>query len=147
MSGPPRVHKVLAYITREGEAGLELLVFTQPMSSTDSGLQIPAGTVEPGEAIEAALYREVLEECGLQFSCGAVLLDRVIHADFDQERHYFHLSAAADTAGSWEHLGTGNGDDRDWLFCCRFATIEGLPELAAKQGERLALAIALATSY
>ncbi|MCA9930236.1 MAG: NUDIX domain-containing protein [Anaerolineales bacterium] len=55
------VHKVTAFITRERPQGRELLVFHHP----NAGIQLPAGTVEPGEDLETAVLREVAEETGL----------------------------------------------------------------------------------
>ena len=57
-------HKVLAYITRERDGRRELLTFTH-RDHPEAGVQVPAGTVEPGQAIEAALFREIREESGL----------------------------------------------------------------------------------
>ena len=54
------VKKVVAYITR----GDELLVFTH-RDSPEAGVQVPAGTVEEGETLDAAVLREVHEETGL----------------------------------------------------------------------------------
>ena len=56
------IQKVTAFIVRERRRGKELLVFKHPTA----GVQIPAGTVENGEAIETAVRREVYEETGLQ---------------------------------------------------------------------------------
>ena len=53
--------KVCALITRRGKAGEEVLLFRHPYA----GVQIPAGTVEPGESEEAAALREACEETGL----------------------------------------------------------------------------------
>lgn len=52
--------KVTAFITREHRGRRELLVFDHDMSGT----QVPAGTVEYGEALETAVLREVQEETG-----------------------------------------------------------------------------------
>ena len=60
-SGEPVLEKVTALITRGTGAGQEVLVFQHPSAS----IQIPAGTVEEGEDIETALWREVREETGL----------------------------------------------------------------------------------
>ncbi|MDZ4768757.1 MAG: NUDIX domain-containing protein [Chloroflexota bacterium] len=56
------IRKVTAFITRDRNAGRELLVFFRP----DDGMtQLPAGTIEEGEAPEAAVLREAAEETGL----------------------------------------------------------------------------------
>jgi 8-oxo-dGTP pyrophosphatase MutT (NUDIX family) len=55
------VHKVTCFITRIGRNGSELLLFNHPRA----GVQIPAGTVNPGEDIESAARREAAEESGI----------------------------------------------------------------------------------
>ena len=56
------LEKVTAFVIRDGELGQELLVFKHPTA----GIQLPAGTVEPGELPERTVLREVLEETGLE---------------------------------------------------------------------------------
>lgn len=56
------IEKVTAFITRPGQNGRELLVFQHP----NAGIQLPAGTVEPGEDVETAVLREAFEETGLK---------------------------------------------------------------------------------
>ena len=56
------LEKVTAFVVRTGALGRELLVFKHPTA----GIQLPAGTVEPGEPVEKAVVREVWEETGLQ---------------------------------------------------------------------------------
>jgi NADH pyrophosphatase NudC (nudix superfamily) len=58
-------HKVMAYVVRQSADGRQLLVFEQDRDA-EAGVQVPAGTVEDGEPIEAALWRELMEESGLQ---------------------------------------------------------------------------------
>lgn len=55
------IEKITAFITREKDSGPELLLFEHPQA----GIQIPAGTVEPGETPEGAALREAAEETGL----------------------------------------------------------------------------------
>ena len=62
---PGMRHKVLAYITREQGGVRQVLVFDH-QDQPEAGLQVPAGTVEPGELIEPALWREIEEEAGLR---------------------------------------------------------------------------------
>jgi aminoglycoside 6'-N-acetyltransferase len=57
----PALEKVTAFITRGGMDGPQLLCFRHPKA----GLQLPAGTVEPGEALGQAACREAAEETGL----------------------------------------------------------------------------------
>ncbi len=55
---PPIVkRKVLAYITREHNDQMELLVFKH-RDHPEAGLQVPGGTVEDSELLIDALYRE-----------------------------------------------------------------------------------------
>ncbi|MBN2500911.1 MAG: NUDIX domain-containing protein [Anaerolineales bacterium] len=55
------IQKVTGFVIREVQGEQQLLVFRHPFT----GIQIPAGTVEIGEALEVAVLREVAEEGGL----------------------------------------------------------------------------------
>ena len=56
------IEKVTAYVTRRSVSGEpNLLVF----QTYDGSIQVPAGSVEPGEQISDAAIREVTEETGL----------------------------------------------------------------------------------
>lgn len=57
----PAAEKVTAFVTREALQGVELLLFEHPYA----GIQLPAGTVELGEAHDVAAAREASEETGL----------------------------------------------------------------------------------
>ena len=65
---PALKHKAFAYITHERR----LLVFSHP-NHPEAGIQVPAGTVEPGETPHAAALREAAEEIGLSAERIAVL--------------------------------------------------------------------------
>lgn len=62
MSKLPELHKVTALITRDTPRGRDLLVF---LRRDDGMTQLPAGTVEDGEAPDDAILRETAEETGL----------------------------------------------------------------------------------
>ena len=64
----PYLEKVTAFVTRKSPSPysavpmpLNLLLFQHPTA----GIQFPAGTVEDGEPLEAAVLREVAEETGV----------------------------------------------------------------------------------
>ena len=57
----PPLPKVTVFITRQTPAGKFLALFQHP----HAGIQIPAGTVDPGETPEAAAVREAAEETRL----------------------------------------------------------------------------------
>lgn len=57
----PVAEKVTAIVTRAAPQGTELLLFEHP----HAGIQLPAGTVEAGEAHDVAAAREAREETGL----------------------------------------------------------------------------------
>lgn len=101
-----QVDKVVIYITR----GDQLLVFTQP-AYPEAGIQVPAGTVEPGEAYGAAARREATEETGLTELVGWRYLgmrerDMVVYGrDEVQRRYFFHARCDShDTQESWEWI-------------------------------------------
>lgn len=74
--------KVTAFVTREGGKGRELLVFRHPTA----GVQLPAGSIEPGESPEAAVLREVAEETGLENILGVSNLGMRIYPLPDKGR-------------------------------------------------------------
>ena len=55
------VRKAVAVVLRPRDQATEVLVFRHPLA----GVQIPKGTVEEDETIEAATLRELKEESGL----------------------------------------------------------------------------------
>lgn len=71
--------KVHAYVTREKEGSMQLLVFKH-RDIPKAGVQVPGGTVDEGETLEAAIFREVQEETGLRHLCiERFLADYIIH--------------------------------------------------------------------
>jgi len=100
-----------------------LLVFLHP---GDAGMQLPKGTVEPGESPEAAVRRELLEESGIAYD-GELLplgtLDRECEAGIEgnQEKasqlwHLFLMRAQAPLPEHFEHTASGSPEEHGLLF-------------------------------
>jgi len=118
--------RVLAYITRDTERGRELLVFEQ--DEPDSGVQVPAGRLDPGEELVPALMREIEEESGLtRLRLVRELPGFEEHYPTRYENHGFHLVPTEDLPEEWEHVVYGDGDDAGLTFRYRWVPIE--PEL------------------
>lgn len=65
MTSANPVLKVAAVVVRASVRGDEVLIFEHPQDDGGVMLQLPAGTIEPGEAPEVAVLRELLEETGV----------------------------------------------------------------------------------
>lgn len=143
MSDSPQrrlVRKAVGYVVNDGR----LLVFTHddlPLEIT--GVQVPAGTIEPGEQPEVAVVREVFEETGI-----AVRIVRALGVDnYDvwpskaevHERHFFQLSPRdvrlADRWNGGEELASDGGAPQRWT--CWWLPLEQAHVLCAGLGARL----------
>ncbi len=131
-------NKVLAYIARYRNGSTQLLVFTH-RDHPEAGVQVPAGTVEPGEAIEAALFREIWEESGLADVQLIRKLAEHEEAGWDNIRHVFHVTAPADTLDEWTHVVHGKGEDAGMVFEYRWADLRAGVVLAGAQDRWLHL--------
>src|SRR5258708_26477544 len=111
------VLKVLAYITRQHQGQTQLLVFDHRHHS-EAGTQVPAGTVEPGEPIETALWREIEEEAGVlpaQLNLVRKLAEYE-SAEWGTIRHIFHLRTAVELPDVWTQTVQGAGEDKGFVF-------------------------------
>ncbi len=104
------VKKALAYVVR----GDELLVFRHA-DFPEAGLQVPAGTVERGEAPDAAVIREVSEESGLTSVRLVSLVGRYRYVPEGQkcvlhERYVYHLEFSGRTPTHWNHIESRRSD-------------------------------------
>lgn len=114
MADPTYVQKACAYITRGSS---ELLVFEGP---EHDGLQIPKGTLEPGETPREALFREVIEESGL----GTLNATRHLSTDVWTRRHsppkcyvrHFFHATVYEPRDRWTHTVTDGGDEHGAEF-------------------------------
>jgi 8-oxo-dGTP pyrophosphatase MutT (NUDIX family) len=131
-------HKVLAYITRTHDARLQLLVFDH-RDYPDAGTQVPAGTVEDGEPVEAALWREVWEETGLKTAQLKLIRKLAEHVsqEWQTVRHVYHLATLDALPDTWTQLVRGVGEDNGLVFVYRWETLPLRFELAGKQGSWL----------
>jgi len=96
--------KVVAYITQ----GERLLVFCHTQFP-EAGIQVPAGTVEPGESREEALLREVREETGLEkLTVVSFLGTSDVHVAPARRNevhrcYFYHLRHHGETLDRWRH--------------------------------------------
>lgn len=131
------IEKVIAYITR----GRRLLVFSQP-DFPNAGIQVPGGSVEPGESPREAVLREAREETGLEGLAVTARLGTNLYFSPDRRflrQHYFQLVGSGPMPDVWDHWENSSNDGaapvhlRFW-----WADLALMPQLAAGRGALLA---------
>jgi len=138
-----KIIKVTAYIT----VGDKLLVFRY-VDVPEAGIQVPAGSVEPGEDLDSAVLREANEETGLNDLkiCSYLgkknyVFDMPGEGEVDIHRHYYHLSWPGPIVEeSWRHweLSPSEGERDKVLFELFWVGRDEIPELVGIQGYKLA---------
>jgi 8-oxo-dGTP diphosphatase len=131
-SGVEYVDKAIAYITR----GDRFVVFEEP-HSPEAGIQIPGGTVEPGESLAAAVLREAYEETGLTNLRLVRALGVQLHrrpSGRVHRRHYFHLVDESEHEQPvWEHYEEHpHSGCAPILYRLRWASLRKPPALHAE---------------
>jgi 8-oxo-dGTP pyrophosphatase MutT (NUDIX family) len=133
--------KVIAYITHGGR----LLVFRHT-DHPEAGIQVPGGTMEPGESPDDAVLREAQEETGLDALEIRVFLgvQEVDLARFGleglQRRYVYHLGLRGGAPESWLHYESTPSDGTPGPIEFEFFWVrlpDEVPELAGAQGEFL----------
>lgn len=131
--------KVLCYIVREGK----LLVFRHTdYSYEEVGIQVPAGSIRPGETPEAAALREAGEETGLK---NFTIVRKLGETEYDispyrferQHRHVFHLDLADPTPERWKSQEDHDGEGDPTHFECFWIPLEAAHILQSGQGALL----------
>jgi len=136
---PVVVDKVFAYITHRGQ----LLVFRH-RDFPEAGIQVPSGTIEPGEDPEDAVLREAFEETGLSgLRLEAFLGETAFAAPEIEEinrRRFYHLTCANKPPARWQHseLSPSDGSPGPIVFEFFWAALpDGVPPLAYEHDRML----------
>jgi 8-oxo-dGTP pyrophosphatase MutT (NUDIX family) len=133
--------KVTAYVTK----GDRLLVF-EHTHHPEAGIQVPAGSVDPGEPLQEALLREVREETGLEQVEVRAYLGEQEHdlAQYGlsgvERRHFFHLECTGEVAERWRHFEhyPSDGSPGPIEFAFYWVKLpDGVPKLSGNQGGML----------
>lgn len=119
-----RTNKVVCYIVRDGWI-LTFRHLDHPLSEV--GIQVPAGTMKPGETPEHAALREAREETGLTT---LQIVRKLGEADYDispyrhevMRRHFFEITTDDAPAAPWiagepdpDDGGTGSSWECRWV--------------------------------
>ena len=125
--------RVMAYVTRVRGGRKELLVFDQP-AAPEAGTQVPAGRVEPGEALAEAVRRELHEEAGIDTV--EIVRELPIIGDWvaasPYEEHAYELRLRSDAPDRWDHVVFGDGEDAGMIFRYRWLPVDSEVKLWGK---------------
>jgi 8-oxo-dGTP diphosphatase len=134
--------KAFAYITYQDK----LLVFSHP-DFPEAGIQVPAGTIKPGEAPEEAAWREAEEETGLKGLRLAHFLGEQVRDMADcgldeiHHRYFYHFECTSEPPTVWRHNedDPSDGSPAPIVFELFWANLpDGVPPLTTDHGFMLA---------
>jgi 8-oxo-dGTP pyrophosphatase MutT (NUDIX family) len=137
-TGP--VQKVAAYITR-----VERLLVFRHVDFLDAGIQVPGGTLLPGESPLSGALREAHEETGLTSLVPLAYLGSRRYTFGDGsvvqhiERHYVHLACTRDTPERWVawERDPSDGSVEPIAFEHYWAPLSAVPLLMPGMGDLL----------
>ena len=116
----PTTQIVVVYVVKDGR----LLVFRHlDFSYEEVGLQVPAGSVHPGESEQEAALRELKEETGcnnfeIVSALGTATYDMTPYREEIQERHFFLAKPTANLPERWQSREEHDGDQPPTRFEC-----------------------------
>ncbi len=103
-------------MTREKAGKIQVLVFKHPI--TEAGIQIPKGTVEPGEDTLTAVIREIKEETGIE----NFKIEHLIAVDYwendngEIHNRYFYKISVPEASDEWDYRPTGGEGEEGLIF-------------------------------
>lgn len=112
-------NKVFIYLVRNQGTRAELLVLA---SHDEPGVEVPKGSVNPGESLKQAVFRELAEETGITSARIVKGLGSAVWQDENQ--HFFQLEATEVHPDTFEHTVTGNDVDHGLRYCFRWCRID-----------------------
>jgi 8-oxo-dGTP pyrophosphatase MutT (NUDIX family) len=131
--------KVVVYCIRDGR----LLVFRHVDCSWEQvGVQVPAGSIEEGESVEAAALRELKEETGypcfaIDGAIGTAWYDISPYRSELQERHFVRAHPTGDLPERWMSREKHDGARPPTGFECFWVPLRHAHVLQAGQGAML----------
>lgn len=131
--------KVLVYVVHDDK----LLVFRHTdFSYEEVGLQVPAGSIRPGESPEAAALREAREETGLKEfeivrKLGEYTYDISPYRWEIQHRHVFELELREPAPERWTSQEDHDGQGEPTRFECFWIPLDTAHILQSGQGALL----------
>ncbi|MBX0356792.1 NUDIX domain-containing protein [Halobacillus sp. Nhm2S1] len=126
------IKKAYGYVTRIIDGQTQVLVFQHPIP--EAGVQIPKGTVEPGEDTQDAVLREMEEETGLRnLHVEKRLADDLWENDDGAIHHrFFYKLMISDAEDEWEQQPMGGGEEEGLTF--HFFWISSMNEVELIRG-------------
>ncbi len=135
-----RAQKAVVYITR----GDQLYVFRH--ENPEPGMQVPKGSIQPGETPLEAAIREAYEESGLKLehrhTLGEVDMSDTLWRD--EHRHVFWAEVPQETPDTFLHQVTGDSEDSSMSFFYFLTALER-PDLDWNMGVLLHRLVELKT--